>query len=136
MVSSAQYSQCRTCSSKNAERPTRRSPSTSVSISLLRVFDAFASFAEKRGREMTNDNKCNSSVELGAAMDGEDAKGGFLKEKTVRKIKSIAGHVGLLIALMLYTAIGGLVRLKTRIAMYRKYTTEVRSTMRENRGEI
>ncbi|XP_050466860.1 TWiK family of potassium channels protein 7-like isoform X1 [Cataglyphis hispanica] len=56
---------------------------------------------------MVND-KCNSSVELDAAMDDEDAKG-FLKKETVRKIKSIAGHMALLITLMLYTAIGGLV---------------------------
>ncbi|EFN60329.1 TWiK family of potassium channels protein 7 [Camponotus floridanus] len=54
---------------------------------------------------MTNDD---SSVELGVAMDGKDAKG-FFKEQTVRRIKSIAGHAGLLITLMLYTAIGGLV---------------------------
>lgn len=58
--------------------------------------------------EMTNDNKCNSSVELGTTMD-ENAKRRFFKEKTMRKIKSIASHMGLLIALMLYTAIGGLV---------------------------
>lgn len=63
---------------------------------------------------MTNDDKCDdndSSVELGVAMDDKDAKG-FFKEQTVRRIKSIAGHAGLLIALMLYTAIGGLVSFK------------------------
>ncbi|XP_029166318.1 LOW QUALITY PROTEIN: TWiK family of potassium channels protein 7-like [Nylanderia fulva] len=59
--------------------------------------------------EMTNNNKCNSSVEFGATTDGEDAKGRFFEEKTMRRIKSIAGHAGLLTALMLYTAIGGLV---------------------------
>ncbi|KAL6443547.1 hypothetical protein ACFW04_001598 [Cataglyphis niger] len=56
---------------------------------------------------MVNDKR-NSSVELGATMDDKDAKG-FLKKETVRKIKSIAGHMALLITLMLYTAIGGLV---------------------------
>ncbi|XP_029662369.1 TWiK family of potassium channels protein 7-like isoform X1 [Formica exsecta] len=94
---------------RNAESLYSRIAQQSVSISLLRVFDVFASFAENVGAhdEMVND-KCNSSVELGIAMDNKDAKG-FLKEETVRKIKSIAGHVALLIALMLYTAIGGLV---------------------------
>lgn len=33
----------------------------------------------------------------------------FSQKKYLQNIKSIAGHVGLLIALMLYTAIGGLV---------------------------
>ncbi|KAG7207955.1 hypothetical protein KM043_009540 [Ampulex compressa] len=33
----------------------------------------------------------------------------LFQEKTIKKMKSIAGHVGLLITLMLYTAIGGLV---------------------------
>ena len=33
----------------------------------------------------------------------------FFQKIYIQKVKSIAGHVGLLIALMLYTAIGGLV---------------------------
>ena len=33
----------------------------------------------------------------------------FSRKKYLQNIKSIAGHVGLLIALMLYTAIGGFV---------------------------
>lgn len=33
----------------------------------------------------------------------------FSRKEYLQNIKSIAGHVGLLIALMLYTAIGGLV---------------------------
>lgn len=33
----------------------------------------------------------------------------FSQKKYLQNIKSIAGHAGLLIALMLYTAIGGLV---------------------------
>lgn len=33
----------------------------------------------------------------------------LFQKQHIQKIKSIAGHVGLLIALMLYTAIGGLV---------------------------
>ncbi|KAL6443544.1 hypothetical protein ACFW04_001598 [Cataglyphis niger] len=94
---------------RNAENLYSKIAQQSVPISLLRVFDAFASFAENVGAqdEMVNDKR-NSSVELGATMDDKDAKG-FLKKETVRKIKSIAGHMALLITLMLYTAIGGLV---------------------------
>jgi len=72
-------------------------------ISVPRTAGGFASFVE-----MTNGNKCDLSDELGSAADDKNAKR-FVKEETVRKIKSIAGHVGLLITLMLYTVIGGLV---------------------------
>jgi hypothetical protein len=57
---------------------------------------------------MTNGNKCDLSDELGSAVGDKKPKR-FVEEETVRKIKSIAGHVGLLITLMLYTVIGGLV---------------------------
>ncbi|XP_032686686.1 TWiK family of potassium channels protein 7 [Odontomachus brunneus] len=65
---------------------------------------------------MTSGNKCTASVadshEFGrtssVATDSKDAKR-LVKEETVQKFKSIAGHVGLLITLMLYTVIGGLV---------------------------
>ncbi|EZA50220.1 hypothetical protein DMN91_000867 [Ooceraea biroi] len=57
---------------------------------------------------MMNGNKGDSTVELDSATENKNGKR-FVKEKTVRKIKSIAGHVGLLITLMLYTVIGGLV---------------------------
>ncbi|KAL6255808.1 hypothetical protein P5V15_013051 [Pogonomyrmex californicus] len=57
---------------------------------------------------MTKDNKYNSPIEFSTTTNGEGEKR-FVKKETVRKIKSIAGHVGLLITLMLYTAIGGLV---------------------------
>ncbi|XP_014485581.1 PREDICTED: TWiK family of potassium channels protein 7 [Dinoponera quadriceps] len=66
---------------------------------------------------MTSGNKCTASVadphELGCAdcgvpADSKDAKR-LVKERTVRRFKSIAGHMGLLITLMLYTVIGGLV---------------------------
>jgi len=60
---------------------------------------------------MTNGNKCNSSIEIGAATNSEST-GRFIRKETLRKIKSIGGHVGLLITLMLYTAIGGLVSLE------------------------
>ncbi|XP_020278393.1 TWiK family of potassium channels protein 7-like [Pseudomyrmex gracilis] len=56
---------------------------------------------------MTNGAKCISSSV--ADCGDKDVKQQFFKEETMRKAKSIAGHVGLLIALMLYTAIGGLV---------------------------
>jgi len=81
---------------------------TACRISVPRSVGAFTSFVEN---EMTNDNKCDLSDELGpmsSAADDKNAKR-FVKEETVRKIKSIAGHVGLLITLMLYTVIGGLV---------------------------
>lgn len=58
--------------------------------------------------EMTS-NKCDSpGDELGSAAASKDVKR-FLKGETVRKMKSVAGHVGLLIALMLYTVVGALV---------------------------
>ncbi|KYQ46654.1 hypothetical protein ALC60_14403 [Trachymyrmex zeteki] len=57
---------------------------------------------------MTNGNKYNSPVEIGTATNSENTRQ-FIKKETLRKIKSIGGHVGLLITLMLYTAIGGLV---------------------------
>ncbi|XP_026825386.1 TWiK family of potassium channels protein 7 [Ooceraea biroi] len=66
---------------------------------------AFTSLVENR---MMNGNKGDSTVELDSATENKNGKR-FVKEKTVRKIKSIAGHVGLLITLMLYTVIGGLV---------------------------
>jgi len=62
---------------------------------------------------MTNGNKCNSSIEIGAATNSEST-GRFIRKETLRKIKSIGGHVGLLITLMLYTAIGGLVSLEMK----------------------
>lgn len=65
---------------------------------------------------MTGANNCNSQfIELGsvndAATDSVDAKC-ILRKGTARRVKSVAGHVGLLIALMLYTVIGGLVSLQ------------------------
>lgn len=55
--------------------------------------------------------KCTlSAAEYDRDGDKQDVKQ-FFKEETIRKAKSVAGHVGLLIALMLYTAIGGLVSL-------------------------
>ncbi|XP_076240188.1 TWiK family of potassium channels protein 7 [Calliopsis andreniformis] len=42
-------------------------------------------------------------------VDEKVEKKRILREEHVQKMKSIAGHVGLLIALMLYTAVGGLV---------------------------
>lgn len=84
----------------------------SMPISSPRVVGAPTSLIENAG-VMTNGNKCNSSVEIGAATNGENAKR-FVRKETMRKIKSIGGHVGLLITLMLYTAIGGLVSLETK----------------------
>ncbi|XP_011138416.1 TWiK family of potassium channels protein 7 [Harpegnathos saltator] len=65
---------------------------------------------------MMSGSKCTASAadshELGRTSsllaDSKDAKR-LVKEETVRRFKSIAGHVGLLIMLMFYTVIGGLV---------------------------
>ena len=80
----------------------------SIPISLLWVVGAPTS-PVKNTSVMTNNNKYNSSVEIGTATNSENTRQ-FIKKETLRKIKSIGGHVGLLIILMLYTAIGGLVR--------------------------
>jgi len=80
----------------------------SIPISLLRVVGAPTS-SVKNTSMMTNNNKYNSSVEISTATNSENTRQ-FIKKETLRKIKSIGGHVGLLIILMLYTAIGGLVR--------------------------
>lgn len=59
---------------------------------------------------MMNGNKCSSSIEIGSTKLPLDNCGNtIIKKETVGKIKSIGGHVGLLITLMLYTAVGGLV---------------------------
>ncbi|XP_043490077.1 TWiK family of potassium channels protein 7-like [Polistes fuscatus] len=73
---------------------------------------------------MTKSKKTNTSVELGQYngvskdingpeslndIQNSDEIKPFLREETIRKLKSVAGHVGLLITLMLYTAIGGMV---------------------------
>ncbi|KAG5347949.1 TWK7 protein, partial [Acromyrmex charruanus] len=79
----------------------------SMPISLLRVVGAPTSLV-KNTSVMTNSNKYNSSVEIGTTTNSENTRQ-FIKKETLRKIKSIGGHVGLLITLMLYTAIGGLV---------------------------
>ncbi|XP_011858895.1 PREDICTED: uncharacterized protein LOC105556414 [Vollenhovia emeryi] len=57
---------------------------------------------------MKNGNTCSSPVEIGATTKSDESTRQFIKKETVRKVKSIGGHVGLLITLMLYTAIGGL----------------------------
>lgn len=86
-------------------------------ISLPRVAGAFTSYMNTH--EMTKDDKCNQQfVELSGhtngSTDNEDAKRFAIRQETMHKIKSITGHVGLLIALMLYTVIGGLVSLKIK----------------------
>lgn len=72
---------------------------------------------------MTVGKKTSSNVELGqhngltkdvnGAESGDNRRSNgvkpFLRDETMRKIKSVAGHVGLLITLMLYTAAGGMV---------------------------
>lgn len=88
----------------------------SMPISLLRVVGAPTSFV-KNTSVMTNGNKYNSPVEIGTATNSENTRQ-FIKKETLRKIKSIGGHVGLLITLMLYTAIGGLVSLEMKTILY------------------
>ncbi|KAK1129283.1 hypothetical protein K0M31_020411 [Melipona bicolor] len=53
--------------------------------------------------------KSNLSVEFVQENTEQTTEERFFQKIYIQKIKSIAGHVGLLIALMLYTAIGGLV---------------------------
>ncbi|XP_076686833.1 uncharacterized protein LOC143378763 isoform X6 [Andrena cerasifolii] len=55
-----------------------------------------------------------SSASVGFTQEGDNGSNTverkkFFSEKHIQKIKSTAGHIGLLITLMLYTAIGGLV---------------------------
>lgn len=69
-------------------------------------------FCENRVCYNMTTKTSNVSVEFAQPSDNSDEvveKRKCAREEHMRKIKSIAGHVGLLIALMLYTAIGGLV---------------------------
>lgn len=75
---------------------------------------------------MMNGNKCSSSIEIGSTKLPLDNCGNtIIKKETVGKIKSIGGHVGLLITLMLYTAVGGLVSLETKMALSRGWFKSV-----------
>lgn len=42
----------------------------------------------------------------------------LLKRKSLQKLKSAAGHVGLLLTLMLYTAVGGVVSYHTNYEVF------------------
>ncbi|OAD53064.1 TWiK family of potassium channels protein 7 [Eufriesea mexicana] len=50
-----------------------------------------------------------SNLSVGFTQGNAEEKRKFFSENHIQKVKSVAGHVGLLIALMLYTVIGGLV---------------------------
>lgn len=55
-----------------------------------------------------------SSASVGFSEGGDNANNTverkkFFSEEQIQRLKSTAGHIGLLITLMLYTAIGGLV---------------------------
>ncbi|KAL0119724.1 hypothetical protein PUN28_007873 [Cardiocondyla obscurior] len=82
---------------------------------------------------MTDDNKYNSSVETGATKSSEANIKRFIKNETLRKIKSIGGHVGLLITLMLYTAIGGLIFQQIELPAELKRLERLRATLRVQR---
>lgn len=89
----------------------------SIPISSLRVVGALTS-SVKNTVVMINGNKCSSSVEIGSTkLSLDNCRNTIIKKETVQKVKSIGGHVGLLITLMLYTAVGGLVSLETKIAL-------------------
>ncbi|XP_035741430.1 potassium channel subfamily K member 1-like isoform X2 [Vespa mandarinia] len=95
---------------------------------------------------MTINKKTNSSIELGQYngvtkdINGSESSNDirnsdkikpYLREETMRKIKSIAGHVGLLITLMLYTAAGGMVfrqiELPAELARLERLRTKLRT---------
>ncbi|XP_066581958.1 TWiK family of potassium channels protein 7-like [Prorops nasuta] len=67
--------------------------------------------ADKKVNTTVVNDRCNGRFKdcETIAKDKSEERRQFLKENTVHKLKSIAGHVGLLVTLMLYTAIGGLV---------------------------
>ncbi|KAF7406345.1 hypothetical protein HZH68_005714 [Vespula germanica] len=90
--------------------------------------------------------KTNSSIELGQYngvskdINGSESSNDirnsdeikpFLREETMRKIKSVAGHVGLLITLMVYTAAGGMVfrqiELPAELARLERLRTKLRT---------
>nr|XP_050848143.1 TWiK family of potassium channels protein 7-like isoform X2 [Vespula vulgaris] len=95
---------------------------------------------------MTVSKKTNSSIELGQYngvskdINGSESSNDirnsdeikpFLREETMRKIKSVAGHVGLLITLMVYTAAGGMVfrqiELPAELARLERLRTKLRT---------
>ncbi|XP_071644715.1 LOW QUALITY PROTEIN: potassium channel subfamily K member 15-like [Temnothorax longispinosus] len=105
----------------------------SMPISSLRVVGAYTSLVESTV-VMTNGNKYNSSVEIGATTKSSDDNARqFIKKETVRKIKSIGGHVGLLITLMLYTAIGGLIFRQIELPAELKRLERLRAKLRAQR---
>ncbi|XP_077263124.1 LOW QUALITY PROTEIN: potassium channel subfamily K member 15-like [Temnothorax americanus] len=105
----------------------------SMPISSLRVVGAYTFLVESTV-VMTNGNKYNSSVEIGATTkSSDDNVRRFIKKETVRKIKSIGGHVGLLITLMLYTAIGGLIFRQIELPAELKRLERLRAKLRAQR---
>ncbi|XP_039304167.1 TWiK family of potassium channels protein 7 isoform X2 [Solenopsis invicta] len=100
----------------------------SMPISPLRVVGASTSLVENT----MNGNKCISPVEIGAVTNSENTRR-FVKKETVRRIKSIVGHVGLLITLMLYTAIGGLVFRQIELPAELRRLERLRAKLRTQR---
>ncbi|XP_012279669.1 TWiK family of potassium channels protein 7 [Orussus abietinus] len=79
----------------------------------------------------------NASITgLNGLRNGDIKTGGFFGSEAMQKLKSIAGHVGLLITLMLYTAIGGMVFRELELPAELARLGRLRSTVQHQRRHL
>lgn len=80
--------------------------------------------------------KTSSCVQFAPGSDSVEensGKGKLIRKTCLQKVKSIAGHVGLLVTLMLYTAIGGLVFRHIELPAERARLEALRGNLRAQR---